>query len=88
MKERRIPQRSCVGCRSVKDKQELWRIVRGSDGKVCFDPKGKLAGRGAYLCQNPECLEKAIRTRALERSLSVTIDQETYQALQGALANE
>lgn len=82
--QKKIPQRQCMGCRERKAKRELIRVVRGTDGTVSLDFGGKANGRGAYLCPNPECLKKAQRSKALERSLEVPIPEEVY----GRLARE
>ena len=79
--EKKIPQRQCMGCRERKAKRELIRVVRTTEGTVCLDFSGKLNGRGAYLCQNPECLQKAQKSKALERSLEVPIPDEVYERL-------
>ena len=79
--QKKIPQRQCMGCRERKEKRQLIRVVRGTDGNVSLDFGGKMNGRGAYLCPNPECLKKAIRSKALDRSLEVTIPQEVYDRL-------
>ena len=63
-KPRKIPQRQCVGCREMKDKKALIRVVRSPEGTISLDFKGKLPGRGAYVCPNPECLKKARKSRA------------------------
>ena len=80
--QKKIPQRQCMGCRERKAKKELIRVVRTPEGAVCLDFSGKLSGRGAYICPNPECLKKAIRSKALDRSLEVEIPQEVYDRLQ------
>ena len=80
--QKKIPQRQCMGCRERKAKRELIRIVRGTDGHVSVDFGGKLNGRGAYICPDPECLKKAIRSKALERSLEVEIPEDVYARLQ------
>ena len=80
--QRRIPQRQCMGCRERKAKRELIRVVRSPEGNVSLDFGGKMNGRGAYLCPDPECLKKAIRSKALDRSLEVTIPEEVYARLQ------
>ena len=80
--QKKIPQRQCMGCRERKPKREMIRVVRGTDGNVSLDFGGKMNGRGAYLCPNPECLKKAIRSKALDRSLEVEIPQEVYDRLQ------
>ena len=79
--QKKIPQRQCMGCRERREKRQLIRVVRRTDGEVSLDFGGKMNGRGAYLCPNPECLKKAIRSKALDRSLEVTIPQEVYDRL-------
>ena len=81
-KVKKIPQRQCVGCREMKDKKALLRVVRSPEGAVSLDFGGKMNGRGAYLCPNPECLKKALRSKALDRSLEVTIPEEVYARLE------
>jgi uncharacterized protein len=68
----RTPQRTCVACRSTAAKRTLHRIVRSPNGKVAYDPTGKAAGRGAYLCGQPACLDMAVRRRSIQRALKVT----------------
>ena len=80
--QKKIPQRQCMGCRERKSKREMIRVVRSPEGNVSLDFGGKMNGRGAYLCPNPECLKKAIRSKALDRSLEVEIPQEVYDRLQ------
>ena len=79
--QKKIPQRQCMGCRERKAKREKISVVRGSDGTVSLDFGGKMNGRGAYICPNPECLTKARRSKALERSLEVEIPAEVYDRL-------
>ncbi len=79
--QKKIPQRQCMGCRERKGKKELLRVVRGTDGTVCLDFSGKLNGRGAYLCPDPQCLKKAQKARSLERSLEAEIPQSVYERL-------
>ncbi len=73
--------RKCTGCQEVKDKRELIRVVRSKEGEVSMDRTGRKAGRGAYLCDNIQCLEKAIKTKALARSLEAEIAPEIYDVL-------
>ena len=80
--QKKIPQRQCMGCRERRDKRDLIRVVRRTDGTVSLDFSGKMAGRGAYLCPKAECLKKAQKSRALDRSLEVTIPQEVYDRLE------
>lgn len=79
--QKKIPQRQCMGCRERKSKRELIRVVRTPEGAVTLDFGGKLNGRGAYLCPNPECLKKAIRAKSLERSLDIPIPEVVYDRL-------
>ena len=79
--EKKIPLRQCLGCREMKHKKELIRVVRSPDGEISLDFKGKASGRGAYLCPEPACLKKAVRAKALERALSVSIPPEIYEKL-------
>ncbi len=79
--QKKIPMRQCMGCRERKAKKDLLRIVRGTDGAVSLDFGGKLNGRGAYICPNAECLKKAQKAKALERSLEIPIPQEVYDRL-------
>ena len=80
--QKKIPQRQCMGCRERKAKKELIRVVRTPEGNVQVDFGGKVNGRGAYLCPNPECLRKAQRSKALERSLEIAIPEEVYTRLE------
>ena len=85
--QKKIPQRQCMGCRERKAKRELIRVVRSPEGEVSLDFGGTQNGRGAYICPNPECLKKAIRSKALDRSLEVTIPEEVYQRLEKEMEN-
>lgn len=78
---KKIPMRMCVGCRTMKEKRSLIRIVRTEDGSCRFDPTGKMNGRGAYLCPDPECLRKAVKSRALERALEIKVGEEVFERL-------
>ena len=80
--QKKIPQRQCMGCRERKAKRELIRVVRGTDGAVSVDFSGKLNGRGAYICPDPECLKKARKAKSLERSLEISIPEEVYDRLE------
>ncbi len=85
MKPKKIPMRMCVGCREMKEKRELIRVVRGPEGDVSLDPTGKKSGRGAYVCRNAECLKRAIRQRQLERQLEVVLTEEVSEYLKREL---
>ena len=80
--QKKIPQRQCMGCRERKAKREMIRVVRSPEGHVSLDFSGKALGRGAYLCPNPECLKRAIKAKALDRSLEIEIPEEVYARLE------
>ena len=84
-KQRKIPQRQCVGCRTMKDKKELIRVVKTPEGEIVLDVTGKKSGRGAYVCHDPECLKKARKSRALERGFALAIDEAVYDALEAQM---
>lgn len=79
--QKKIPMRQCVGCREMKAKKELVRVVRRPEGEISLDFRGKAPGRGAYVCPKAECLRRAIKSRALERGLDCQIPQEIYDQL-------
>lgn len=72
---RRMPQRTCVGCHTVQPKRQLVRLVRLADGSVAIDPTGKAAGRGAYLHDRAACWQRALRSRALDQALKLTMTE-------------
>ncbi len=78
---KKIPLRQCLGCREMKPKPELVRVVRSPEGAVSVDLRGKAPGRGAYVCRSADCLKKALRSKALGRALGVEIPPEIYDAL-------
>ncbi len=78
---RKIPMRQCTGCREMKPKKELIRVVRSPEGEISIDFKGKKSGRGAYVCPDPACLRRAIKSRAFERAFDVKIPDEIYDNL-------
>jgi len=79
---KKIPMRQCLGCREHKPKKELIRVVRSPEGEVALDFKGKLPGRGAYVCPQAACLAKARKSRALERAFDTALPPEVYEALE------
>ena len=81
-----IPQRTCIGCNEVKNKNELIRIVKKKEGNIFVDKTGKASGRGAYICNNIDCLEKMIKTKKLERTFEMTISPEIYENLRGEMS--
>lgn len=82
-----IPQRTCMGCNKKQPKYDLIRIVK-SEKEVFIDKTGKMSGRGAYICNNVLCLEKVIKSKRLERSLKIKIDNEIYERLRGVLIEQ
>ena len=82
---KKIPMRQCVGCREMKPKKELVRVVKSPEGEISMDLRGKAPGRGAYVCRSLECLRRAIKSRALERGFDTTIPQEIYDRLEHEL---
>lgn len=85
MPAKKLPMRMCTGCREHKAKKELIRVVKSPEGEISIDFSGKKSGRGAYICPNPACLEKAIKTKQLERAFSSSIPAEVYQRLEEEL---
>ena len=81
MRERIVPQRMCVSCRRLFDKRDLLRIVRTPEGDVTFDPTGKAAGRGAYLCQDPDCFKKAVKAKLFNKLFKTEISEDAYKKL-------
>ncbi len=78
---KKIPVRQCLGCREQKAKSELLRVVRSPEGTISLDFRGKASGRGAYICRSAECLKKAVKSRALERSLETPIPEKIFAQL-------
>ncbi|MBQ8318243.1 MAG: YlxR family protein [Lachnospiraceae bacterium] len=78
---KQIPLRQCIGCRQMKPKNELVRVIKTPDEQVCLDKTGKMNGRGAYICLNSECYNKAVKSKGIERALKIAIPEEIYQAI-------
>ncbi len=78
---KQIPARQCMGCRDMKPKNELVRVIKTPEGLVCLDKTGKMNGRGAYLCPNKDCYNKAVKSKGIERSLKTEIPTEIYEAI-------
>ena len=85
MAAKKIPMRQCIGCREMKPKQELIRVVRPPEGELALDFRGKMNGRGAYLCPDAACLKKAMKSKALERALEVSVPETLYAALEAQM---
>ena len=85
---KRQPQRTCMGCNTKKNKNELIRIVKNKQDEINVDKTGKLEGRGAYLCDDITCLEKAKKTKRLERVFETKISDEIYEKLRGVMLEQ
>lgn len=85
---KKIPLRTCMGCNEKKPKKELVRIVKNKDGEIFIDRTGKAEGRGAYICDSIECLEKVIKSKRLEKVLEITIPEEVYNNLRGVIVDK
>jgi len=85
MPQKHTPLRMCTGCSEMKPKNELIRVVKSNTGEISLDKRGKLPGRGAYVCNSMECLKKARKTRRIERAFSMKIPDEIYAALEEAM---
>ena len=88
MRKRKIPLRMCVGCREMKPKKELIRVVKSPEGEISIDLKGKSPGRGAYVCRNKACFEKAYKNKLLEKALNQKIEAELYDKLIGEIGED
>lgn len=84
-KVRKVPMRMCVGCREMKPKAELMRVVKPQEGDCAIDRTGKAPGRGAYVCENAQCLRKAQKSRALERALEAKIEDSVFEQLEAQI---
>lgn len=82
MPNKKIPLRQCIACRELKEKKAMLRIVKNSEGKIFLDFTSKAAGRGAYICNNPECIKKLKKGRLLNKVFSCAVDDEIYAAVE------
>lgn len=78
---KKIPMRQCVGCGEMKNKKEMFRVIKTAEEEILLDTTGKKNGRGAYICPDGDCLQKAIKTKGLERSLKTAIPKEIIENL-------
>ncbi|MDE7422277.1 MAG: YlxR family protein [Lachnospiraceae bacterium] len=85
MTKKKIPSRQCVGCGEMKEKRQMLRVIKTPEGTIVLDFTGKKNGRGAYLCHSAECFQKAVKSKALERSLKIAIPTEVYEELEKEL---
>lgn len=82
---KKVPMRKCIGCGEMKGKKELIRILKTPENEIVLDKTGRKNGRGAYLCDSPECLAKAVKSKGIERSLKMQVPQEVYENLKKEL---
>ena len=85
---KKVPLRTCMGCNSKKTKIELIRIVKDKENNVSVDRTGKKEGRGAYICDDKNCLEKVIKSKRLEKVLDIAISDETYNELRSVIVDK
>ena len=83
----KTPLRHCTECREMKSKKEMIRVLKTPENEIVLDATGRKNGRGAYVCLSQECLEKAVKSRGLERSLKMAVPAEVYEDLKKELAN-
>lgn len=82
----KVPQRKCIGCNESKPKKELIRIVKTPEGEMLVDDTGRANGRGAYICNDHECLQKAIKTKGLNRAFKMNVDTDVLIKLSEEMA--
>lgn len=80
-KVKKVPQRKCIACQDRDNKKELIRIVKNKEGQISLDKTGRANGRGAYICNSKECLQKAIKSKALNRAFKIEVPDEVYEVL-------
>ena len=88
MEQKKVPMRMCISCREMKPKKQMLRIVKNKDGEISLDRTGKAAGRGAYICDNPDCIRRLSKAKILNRVFSEDVSQEVYAAVEGAYGIE
>ncbi|MBR2454992.1 MAG: YlxR family protein [Clostridia bacterium] len=88
MKQKKIPMRKCNGCGEQKPKKELVRIVKSPDGEVSLDLTGKASGRGAYICNDAECLKKARKSRRIDKAFEIAIPDEVYEQMLAEISKD
>ena len=85
---KKVPMRQCLGCREMKEKKSLVRVVKSPEGEVSLDFVGKKPGRGAYVCYDTECLNRAIKTRALSRAFKMQVPDDIVEELNARISEE
>ena len=87
MVTKKVPMRQCTGCREMKAKKDMIRVIKTAEDEICIDATGRKNGRGAYICPTMDCLKRAMKSRGLERSLKTAIPEEVYQQLEEEMSH-
>ena len=87
MVAKKVPMRQCTGCREMKSKRDMIRVIKTAENEICIDATGRKNGRGAYICPNMVCLKQARKNRGLERSLKTAIPETVYQQLEEEMSH-
>lgn len=87
MVAKKVPIRQCTGCREMRSKRDMIRVIKTAENEICIDATGRKNGRGAYICPNMDCLKQAMKNRGLERSLKTAIPETVYQQLEEEMSH-
>ena len=87
MVAKKVPMRQCTGCREMRSKRDMIRVIKTAENEICIDATGRKHGRGAYICPNMDCLKQAMKNRGLERSLKTAIPETVYQQLEEEMSH-
>lgn len=87
MVAKKVPMRQCTGCREMRSKRDMIRVIKTAENEICIDATGRKNGRGAYICPNMDCLKQAMKNRGLERSLKTVIPEMVYQQLEEEMSH-
>ena len=87
MVAKKVPMRQCTGCREMRSKRDMIRVIKTAENEICIDATGLKYGRGAYICPNMDCLKQAMKNRGLERSLKTAIPETVYQQLEEEMSH-
>ena len=87
MVTKKVPMRQCTGCREMKSKRDMIRVIKTAENEICIDATGRKNGRGAYICRSMDCLKQAMKSRGLERSLKMSIPDTVYQQLEEEMSH-
>ena len=87
MVAKKVPMRQCTGCREMRSKRDMIRVIKTAENEICIEATGRKNGRGAYICPNMDCLKQAMKNRGLERSLKTAIPEMVYQQLEEEMSH-